>query len=52
MNPPLEFYVTAATVDPSKVITTVENGSNPIVDLFSTNTIVFDEWLNSKDPNN
>ena len=30
LNPPLEVDVTAATVDPSKVITTVEKGSNPL----------------------
>ena len=30
LNPPLEFDVTTATVEPSKVITTVETGSNPL----------------------
>jgi hypothetical protein len=30
MNPPLEFDVTEATVEPSKVITTEEIGANPL----------------------
>ena len=30
MNPPLDVDVTAATVEPSKVIVTVEIGSNPL----------------------
>ena len=30
MNLPLEFDVTEATVEPSKVITTVEIGANPL----------------------
>ena len=30
LNPPLEFDVTVATVELSKVITTVEKGSNPL----------------------
>jgi len=30
LNPPLEVDVTVATVEPSKVIATVEIGSNPL----------------------